>query len=117
MNFHEFHLSHLHLVQVQVSFRFHLLFAHSLFDLRHDGHKDRDKLVGFFYERFQFFGRNNLRFHKQVQPIIGFNQLLENAFELIDNVGIRFGSMAFSVLCSNRRARPHHLLTQHLSLR
>jgi hypothetical protein len=97
---------------------FHLsLFFHPCLYLRYYGHKYRDQLIGFFDDWFYSLSRSDASFDQQVQPVVGLVQFLKCGFELVDNVGIGFCPMAFTVMRPNGCARPKKLLSDHLRLR
>src|SRR5512138_2349643 len=86
----------------------------SSLDLGYDGGKDREQFTGFSNKWFQFAGRNNFCPDEQIQPVVRFVKFLQDRFELVDDVGIRFGSTSFTIVCTDRRAGAKDLLSNYL---
>jgi len=91
--------------------------AHSLFDFGYDGGEDCDEFVGFLDERFRFLSGENAASYKQVEPIIGFIQLLQDGLEFVDDVRIGLRAIPFTVVRADGCARTQDLFAKNLSLR
>ena len=46
--------------------------SHSFFDFGDNGGENCDEFVGFFDERFRFWGWENIASYKQIKPVVSF---------------------------------------------
>ena len=58
---------------------------------------------------------NDSRFREKFQPEIGFVEFLLGAFELANEIGIRFCPANFAIMCRNRGCRSKQLFTENLT--
>ncbi len=68
-------------------------------DLLRDRYKDRNQFFCLFTNRPQPLVIKEIHLFDQFQPIYGFLQFLQRAFDFTDKISIRFCMLGFTVLC------------------
>jgi len=83
--------------------------ADALFDLARAGNEDGHEFAGFCQQVAKAFGFDGAGVSQKFQPVHGFVEFLDAAFNLADELGVRAAAAGLTPVCPDRSPGPDDL--------